>query len=715
MFKPLLKSKGVLVCQYTLKNTLILLILLHASKILQGQDLPINNCGSEHIHHKKLQQDTSYLKKLNLLNEQTIDFAQKMIHGRISGENFREESTIYTVPVVVHIIHNGGTENISDAIVKQGIKDLNDAFRKVSPFNGFESVDVGIEFCLAQKDPFGNPTTGIVRVGSSLTQVNLDIDDQNLKNLSRWDTYKYLNIWLVKEICSGTNCGVAGYAYFASAHGRSFDGIVNEARYFGSSQNNSKVHIHEVGHYLNLYHTFNGGCTNNNCLNDGDRVCDTPPDNSTSAVYCSSTSNSCTSDANDLSSNNPFRPVSYGGLGDRNDMNNNYMDYNYQSCQNAFTQGQKDRMIAALIEIRQSLLNNGACNSPITNTSPTVSITSPANNSTFGPESTITITANASDSDGSITKVEFFQGAIKIGEDISSPYSHTWNNVPVGNYSLTAKATDNSGTVSFSSVTSLTIANCSASGTILREYWANIPGKEIASIPLSQTPTSSSQLSSFEGPSNFADNYGSRIRGYLCPPSSGYYTFFVASDDNSEVWLSSDENPANKTKIAYVTGWTYKRQWDRYLSQKSAPQNLIAGKKYYIEVLHKDGAGGDNVAVGWQLPNATLERPIPGPRLSPFKASSAYDLTTTLETSMEEIQIHPNPSHGTITIQYNSSEEGNSIMKVLSIHGSMVYSATLDNTSVNQELNLSHLENGIYFVQLVTGQKSQTKKIVLKK
>ena len=75
------------------------------------------------------------------------------------------------------------------------------------------------------------------------------------------------------------------------------DGLVVEARAFGASQAGSTTAIHEFGHYFGLYHTFQGGCTNDNCLTDGDHVCDTPPDQSTAAVACGGSANSCTTDA----------------------------------------------------------------------------------------------------------------------------------------------------------------------------------------------------------------------------------------------------------------------------------------------------------------------------------------------------------------------------------------------------------------------------------
>ncbi|MGB3947863.1 MAG: M43 family zinc metalloprotease, partial [Bacteroidia bacterium] len=212
-----------------------------------------------------------------------------------------------------------------------------------------------------------NYTTGITRNVSNLTNITVETDDIALKNIVRWNPTKYLNIWVIQSITSlSAGTGVAGYAYFPSSHGQPEDGVVIESD-FGSSPENSKIAIHEIGHYLGLYHTFEGGCGNGNCLIDGDKVCDTPPDASTAPVSCASTINTCTTDSDDISVNNPFRPTGNGGVGDQNDMYINYMDYGYQTCKSAFTLGQKNRMLSFLTGIRNSLLQSTACNSLCSN------------------------------------------------------------------------------------------------------------------------------------------------------------------------------------------------------------------------------------------------------------------------------------------------------------------------------------------------------------
>ncbi len=309
------------------------------------QTSPQVKCGSQELMNRRLQ-NPAFKQFHEQIEQQLLRYRQQG-----GGANLHV-NTVANLPVVVHIVHNNGAENISDAQVIQGIQHLNQAFANTVPYDPADGVDCQIQFCLAKRDPAGNATTGITRDVSALTDMNMDTDDITVKNLNRWNPLCYINIWLVKDICGSGGCGVAGYAYLPSAHGSSVDGIVMEARWFGSSSGNSVVQIHEMGHYLGLYHTFQGGCSNTNCLTDGDRVCDTPPDQTTASIPCNGTINSCSSDVNS------------GFSTDQNDLARDYMDYGNITCFSMFTQGQADRMNWHITNVRSSLLGCMSCNDP---------------------------------------------------------------------------------------------------------------------------------------------------------------------------------------------------------------------------------------------------------------------------------------------------------------------------------------------------------------
>src|SRR4030088_2539715 len=134
------------------------------------------------------------------------------------------------------------------------------------------------------------------------------------------------------------------------------------------------------------------------------------------------------------------------------------------------------------------------------------------------------------------------------------------------------------------------LALCAARATLLREYWLNLPGALVSDLTSSTNfpdyPSASNQIATFEAPINWADNYGTRIRGYITPAITGSYVFWISSDDASELWLSTSDDPDTKTLIASVPGWTNSREWNKYPSQQSAPIGLVAGQQYYVEALH---------------------------------------------------------------------------------------------------------------------------------
>ena len=319
-----------------------------------GGEASILKCGTDELWDKA----PEYLR-----NEQ--DRLEKEYQTYISGlgpaevqQNRLQQRNPppYTLPIVFHILHNNGTENISDARIQTSLDQLNASFANTGYYDQGTGVNTQIQFCLAQRTPDNLVSNGITRTVTTLTNVDADTEDLALKDLARWNPREYVNVYVVREICGlGLGCGVAGYAYYPGAHGSGVDGIVVEARWLGDDEAGNAVLTHELGHYLGLAHTFNGGCTNDDCLTDGDRVCDTPPDNSTAAVPCGSSANTCTTDTDS------------GFATDQNDMHINYMDYGYFSCYSALTAGQRDRMHFFIEGIRQSLLDSYGCQTPCPN------------------------------------------------------------------------------------------------------------------------------------------------------------------------------------------------------------------------------------------------------------------------------------------------------------------------------------------------------------
>ena len=156
-------------------------------------------------------------------------------------------------------------------------------------------------------------------------------------------------------------------------------------------------------------------------------------------------------------------------------------------------------------------------------------------------------------------------------------------------------------------------------GAILREQWNDVSGGLAAFVKHKNFPDKPSEkalLTNFEAPVNGPEPYGARIRGYVHPPQTGDYVFWMAADDEAELWLSTTDNPKDKVRIVTMKRWTPSRRWDKYPEQKSKPIRLKAGKRYYVEAIQHERAVDDCLAVGWQLPDKTLERPIPGKRLS---------------------------------------------------------------------------------------------------
>jgi PKD repeat protein len=309
------------VLQILLEMNKTLLSIISALAILPVFSQDYFNCGANH-QHQQLYTDNPQLEK---------DYKQLFLNGFQKSN----DSTVFVIPVVFHILHQYGNENITDDQVRNQVDILNRDYRLLNNdtsavIQEFKALygDVRIEFKLATVDPFGNCTNGIEHIYTHLT--NQGDDDSKIH---QWYRQNYLNVWVVNSIGSQ---GVAGYAYYPTAvnnEGFWRDGIIILNNYIGSTGTGnafrSRALTHEIGHWLGLPHVW--GSTNDPgvaCGDDG--IADTP---------ISKGFNFCPTNTNQAKVCDPTIVENY----------QNYMEYSY--CSVMFTKGQ--------IEAMRSILQGG--------------------------------------------------------------------------------------------------------------------------------------------------------------------------------------------------------------------------------------------------------------------------------------------------------------------------------------------------------------------
>lgn len=298
----------------------------------QTRELLLSYCAADSLSYTLIEKNPQLRVLWHDAFKQAQDFT-----GLLPSGSARDTSALFTIPVVVHIIHNDGAENISPAQLRNGIDILTRNFRKrnpdtseIVPFFKPLAADCRINFVLARKDPNGQCHPGYTRVRSEKTLPG----DHSVKDVIQWPRDRYLNVYVTRDAA-----GLAGHALmpFQADSLPQWDGIVIRYDYYGNigSSNDVKsvVLTHEAGHYLNLFHVWGGNNVPGfyylpvgqpgNCNHDDD-VADTP--NTIGWSQCNLTANSCDSLPDNVQ---------------------NFMDYAY--CARMFTLGQAQRMHDALM------------------------------------------------------------------------------------------------------------------------------------------------------------------------------------------------------------------------------------------------------------------------------------------------------------------------------------------------------------------------------
>lgn len=612
---------------------------------------------------------------------------------------------IKIIPAVVHVIHNGGVENISDAQIQSQFDVLYEDYRKIPGTAGDGAgVDTEIQFRLAKKDPQGRCTNGIVRIQSTLT-IHKTYQRIDLSKLSSWDPVRYLNIYVVKNISGGTT---AGYASFPGGPNDQ-DGVVVAYNVFGRTgavqapQNLGRTATHELGHWLGLYHTFNNGCGVDTC-SDGDYVCDTPP--AMNPNYgCPLNVNSCIND------NLP-------------DLVSDYMDYSSDSCMHTFTAGQAARMQVTLTTLRTGYWSQSNLTATGTDSgyvSPLCNVVADftSNGDTICVGNSLLFTNKTLNNPTSFQW--YFQGGTPSTSSAVNP--QVSYSVP-GSYTVKLTAY---GTLGSDSVekTNYIVAQSPQAGQGLPffegfESPVFPPGNITVDNPdfgvaweLDTVAVPYSGKGSAKFNNLISTNYG-QSDAMILPPfdltsfsGTPYLSFkwaYARSDANftDELFvLISKDCGLNWTQLFYKAGTqlaTGPTQTTPYIPDsstvwKSASINLFLYKTYNRVLLKlvnvTDGGNNlyiDHIYLGDVAANA--------------KSISAEPY---------EISLFPNPAKESMTIYCSSTINR---LSVTDIFGRQIY----DNTSIGSisyNLNVGNIAKGIYFLRIISGEKIFNKLITV--
>ncbi|TVR80422.1 MAG: zinc metalloprotease [Saprospirales bacterium] len=284
---------------------------------------------------------------------------ESLLQENIRSGSWAEKRSSIAIPVVFHVVWNRSEENISDLQIFDQLEILNRSFNMnnrnlhtvPSQFRNL-IANIDIEFCLAARDPDGNPTTGITRTFTPIENVGSERIDflrraihfSEAGGVDHWDPDRYLNVWVCR-----IGGGLIGNATFPNAMPYpEAEGVVIDYRYVGSigtavesrPYDGGKTLIHEIGHYFNLFHPWGPG--SGSCDVD-DFVEDTPLQIGPYFSCDESDRFSCGSE----------------------DIVTNFMDYPEDDCLAMFTHGQRERMLSSLISFRQPLLESDACLPPM--------------------------------------------------------------------------------------------------------------------------------------------------------------------------------------------------------------------------------------------------------------------------------------------------------------------------------------------------------------
>lgn len=693
-----------------------------------NQDMIQNAKKSPSGHIRCFTTEVNQMKKMTDPSVKTPEEFESWI-SQIMKANQNNPSTqkaSRNIPVVVHVLHNGdavgSNENISLAQINSQITVLNADFSATNAdyantpaaFNTVKG-NLDIQFCLAQTDPNGQPTTGINRVNTGVASYTTGTIEA-AKPATQWDPTKYFNIW----VCN-LGGGILGYAQFPNSGAANTDGVVITYWAFGSTgtvsapYNKGRTTTHEIGHCLGLYHIWGDDGT---ACTGSDQVADTP--NQADENY------GCPNFATNIS------------CGNAGDMAMNYMDYTDDQCMYMFTNGQKARVDAVLASAprRASLLTSTVCN--------TAAITAnfTASSTVINETQSVTFT-DASSSPATLNSwLWTFTGGSPASSNVQTPPAITYNTA--GTYTVTLTVGDNAAGNDTETKTAYITVN--AAGTVICDSTA-------------------------AGWDWYTEAFGGAYwSADLCVGHDGYIMGNNCYDDNG--WASIVPYPgAGKelTDVIYLfvqssgTGVATLKVWNGNGPGKNAANgNITTAPGTIIEQLPTTSgafsaslnslltlplttpfpltapvyigydhpaapASGDTLCMGvangtsgnttWANESGIGWRDIAywGVDYKGTVAAVICDAATgvsthTLETS--EVNVYPNPSTGMVSVMMPTNTKNFEVI-VYNVVGEQI---TNKNVNSNfDKVDLSNQPNGVYFVKVTSNGEVTTKKVLLSK
>lgn len=666
-------------------------------------------CGQYQKEQEFLQQHPEVKQQREALEKFTADYTSSYYLHKQQDQT-QLNTVLFVIPVVFHVMHNYGTENISKLQILDAMRIINEDYQKrnadttqVIPL--FQPIigNAQVEFRLAQLDPQGNCTDGITRHQTTLTNGG----DNQLKAIVQWPPDRYLNIW-VENSCSGNFVAYSQYPGIAP----NLDGVVIMDEYVGSigtstnDPNVFRVLSHEIGHYLNLKHVWGDSNTPglaSNC-NVDDMVFDTP--NTIGSSYnCDLNQSTCTPGVIDNVQN--------------------IMDYS--TCKYMFTQGQCARMQAAL-------------NSTLSNRN---NLWSAANRLLTGTNDSFPVTVCAPVADFSGQLIRICEGESITYTNMSYGGDFTAINWQFTGGNITA-STDSNPTVQYNSAgiydVTLTVTNSAGTSTLTRSALVQVsPAIAITAAPIIQ------DFESIVFPSNnwnYDSDAGSHWEQTTLASVSGIKSLYIQADSanilSTDVFYTDNFNLSNLTspvfnfKIAFANRATSNDNLKIFMSTDCGQTWILKYTKSgsSLQTVNDTAFNFIPLPSNWRLDAMSISAAAGQPNVK-FKFQFTYaggnnlfidDININGVTGIIEkdnsylnLSIHPNPAHQFADLNFDlrSNEKVSYVIK--DIIGRTIYKSMPINLIKERQtlrINTSFLP-GIYVIELCVGQNRYLKKLIV--